>query len=144
MAPSLRVGDPSKPKPTRATVIVPMTFSNVSYLSEVMAGVEPGEPNALHVCLMAPLSVVEQRIRARADAPGVAPSPWTLRRAAACCVAHLSAEFAVHVDAGARTPPEVAAEVVALAGALPIKALQPTNGAHRLRVIARCSRGACG
>jgi hypothetical protein len=96
----------------RGTVIVPMTFSNVSYLSEVMAGVERGEPNPLHVCLVAPLSVVERRIRARADALGVAPSPWTLRRAAECCVAHRSAEFAVHVDAGVRTPPEVAAEVL--------------------------------
>jgi hypothetical protein len=118
----------------RGTVIVPMTFSNVSYLREVMAGVERGEPNALHVCLVAPLSVVERRIRARADALGVAPSPWTLRRAAECCVAHRSAEFAVHVDAGARTPPEVAAELVALAGA-PNAALPPTNGAYRLRVL---------
>jgi hypothetical protein len=110
----------------RAKVIVPMTFSNVSYLREVMAGVAPGEPHALHVCLVAPLSVVERRIRARADALGVAPSLWTLRRAAECCVAHRSAEFALHVDAGARTPLEVAAEVIALVGA-PNKARPPAE-----------------
>jgi len=98
----------------RTTVIVPMTFSNVSYLREVVAGVEPGEPKVLHVCLMAPMSVVEQRIRARADALGVAPSSWTLRRAAECCAAHQSPEFALHVPAGSRTPEEVGSDVVAL------------------------------
>ena len=116
-----------------------MTFSNVSYLREVMAGVEKDEPNVLHVCLMAPLSVVEQRIRARADALGVAPSPWTLRRAAECCLAHRSAEFAVHIEAGPRTPSEVAAELAALLGALPDKPLPPTNGAHHSIAIARYS-----
>lgn len=97
----------------RTTVIVPMTFSNLSYLHEVVAGVEPREPKVLHVCLVAPLPVVEHRIRARADALGVAPSSWTLRRAAECCAAHQSSGFALHVPAGSRTPDEVASDVIA-------------------------------
>jgi hypothetical protein len=96
-----------------------MTFSNVSYLREVLTGVEPGDSKVVHVCLIAPLSIVERRIKARAQAQGVEPSPWELRRAAECCVAHQSPEFALHVQVGSLKPAEVAAEVIALASALP-------------------------
>ncbi len=113
----------------RTTVIVPMTYSNVSYLREVMTGVESGESRVLHLCLTAPWPVVEQRIRVRAAALGVAPSAWTLRRAAECCVDHQSPEFALHVPTSCRTPEEVASVVVALARVLPNPPLQPTSGA---------------
>ncbi|MEO8482587.1 MAG: AAA family ATPase [Acidobacteriota bacterium] len=128
----------------RTTVIVPMTYSDVSYLREVVTGVETGEPRVLHLCLTAPWSVVEQRIRARAAALGVAPSSWTLRRAAECCVAHQSPEFALHVPTGSRTPEEVASAVMALARALPNAPLQPTSGAGttiRFKTTVNAARG---
>ena len=58
----------------------------------------------LHVCLLAPLPVVQERLKARADARGEALSPWSLRRADECGAAHQASEFALHVQTAFRDP----------------------------------------
>ena len=50
----------------RRNVIVPMAFSNLSYLHEVRAGISRSEPHVLHLCLVAPMEVVEERLCRRA------------------------------------------------------------------------------
>lgn len=86
-------------------VVVPMAFSNLAYLDEVRDGLRRFEPRVLHVCLVAPLAVVEERLRSRkAEA-------WAFRQAAECCRAHARDEFAVHIDA-TRTPEEIAGEIL--------------------------------
>lgn len=75
-------------------VIVPMAFSNLAYLSEIRDGAARGDRQTLHVCLIAPIEIVRERLARRGDA-----GAWEERRAEECCVAHARDEFAVHVDA---------------------------------------------
>jgi hypothetical protein len=87
-------------------VIVPMAFSNVSYLDEIRTAL----PDAHHVCLVAPLEVVQSRLRTRTLTPR--DEAWQFRRAAECCAAHQDARFARHVDAAARSVEEIAREIL--------------------------------
>ena len=86
-------------------VIVPMAFSNLAYLDEIRRGLGRFEPHVVHVCLVAPVDVVHERIRGRGDV-----DRWPYDRAAECCVAHASAEFATHISA-AGTPDDLAEEL---------------------------------
>ena len=95
----------------RDTVIVPMTFSNESYLRELVTGVRGVDADTFHFCLTAPLGVVQQRLQQRDALRG--PTAWQLRRAAECCQAHQKAEYAVHVPTESRSPREVAAAILA-------------------------------
>ena len=88
----------------RPNVIVPMAFSNPAYLEEIRSAAERIDDRVLHVCLVAPLPVVEERLRRRGA------EPWSFRRAAECCVAHESVVFATHVNAE-RDPHELAEEL---------------------------------
>jgi chloramphenicol 3-O-phosphotransferase len=89
-----------------SNVVVPMTFTNRAYLEEIRRGVAAFEPNIFHVCLVAPLPIVEARLRARgADR---VRNAWEFRRAAECCDAHRSPDFSRHVDASERTTGELA------------------------------------
>lgn len=93
------------------TVVVPMAFSNPAYLDEMRGRLARGGEDVLHCCLVAPLDVVEDRLRRRgADR---ARNAWEFRRAAECCVAHTTAAFAIHVDATG-DPRSVAESVVAI------------------------------
>ena len=89
----------------RSTVIVPMAFSNLAYLTELLAGVRRFDPRVRHFCLTAPFEVV----RARLERRGI--TAWQLRRAAECCAAHRAPEFAEHVATEARDAEDVAAEI---------------------------------
>ncbi|MBA2707879.1 MAG: hypothetical protein H0U59_08765 [Gemmatimonadaceae bacterium] len=89
-----------------ATVVVPMAFSNASYLSELREGIERFEPQRFHSCLVAPVEVVHARLAARGADPG--RHAWQYRRAAECSAVHGSAGFATHVDAANRTSEELA------------------------------------
>src|SRR5688500_5631952 len=51
----------------RRNVIVPMAFSNVAYLEEIRRGLEP---DVMHVCLVAPIEVVQERLRHRGKDAG--------------------------------------------------------------------------
>jgi hypothetical protein len=88
------------------TVIVPMAFSDQGYLDEVQRGAEAFDPHVYHFCLIAPLSVVQQRLRARGSDP--VSHAWEYRRAAECCAAHQDQRFLRHIDATAGDPEQLA------------------------------------
>nr|MDQ3282054.1 hypothetical protein [Acidobacteriota bacterium] len=96
----------------RPNVIVPMAFSNIDYLREIQRGIARFEPDAYHVCLVAPLSVVEERLRTRRLQPKDAA--WQFRRAAECCAVHGDPAFATHINAADRTVREVAGEILGI------------------------------
>jgi len=95
-----------------ATVVVPMAFSNASYLSEVRDAIARFDPQVLHVCLVAPVEVVHARLRARGSDPR--RHAWEYRRASECCAVHGSARFAIHVDSSDRTPEQLADYLISL------------------------------
>jgi predicted kinase len=95
----------------RRVVVVPMAFSNEEYLRELVAQIRRSDVETFHFCLVAPLAVVQQRLRHRAGRRG--PTAWQLRRAVECCSAHQRPEFAVHVPTENRSPPQIADEILA-------------------------------
>ncbi|MBV9044474.1 MAG: hypothetical protein JO348_01535 [Alphaproteobacteria bacterium] len=97
-------------------VIVPMAFSNRAYLKQIMDGARRVDPDVHHFCLVAPLPVVEARLRHRGDAPF--HLEWQLRRAKTCCEAHKSPDFAIRIDASDR-PPDVLAQEIARVLSMP-------------------------
>jgi predicted kinase len=90
-------------------IVVPMTFSNSAYLDEIRAGISRFEPRLFHVCLVAPIEVIRERL-ARRDVKA-ADTAWQFRRAAECCNVHDRPEFAVQIGAFNRSPDEIAAEL---------------------------------
>ena len=90
-------------------VIVPMTFSEPRYLDEIRRGAQRFDRHVHHFCLVAPLEVVQERLRARGDQPDT--HPWEYRRAAECCDAHRSDWSRQHIDASAATPTQLAAHI---------------------------------
>lgn len=95
----------------RGTVVVPMAFSNESYLTEFVAHARSFDGDTFHFCLTAPLAVVQQRLHQRSGSRG--PTAWQLRRAAECCHAHQNPAYAVHVPTENRSVREVADEILA-------------------------------
>jgi hypothetical protein len=91
-------------------IVVPMAFSDLSHLREIRSGIARFEPRALHFCLVAPLEVIHDRLRQRGSSGEDAA--WQYRRAAECCTAHESSEFATHIRAEGRTVDEIAEEIV--------------------------------
>jgi hypothetical protein len=94
----------------KQNVIVPMAFSDVSYLQEIRTGISRFESSQFHFCLVAPIEVVHQRLRNRTL--NQSDAAWQFRRAAECCVVHRGEEFAMHVDAADRDAEEIAEEIV--------------------------------
>lgn len=92
----------------RRVVIVPMAFTNLAYLGEIVSYLRERGVPTLHFCLTAPHSVVLERLHARQRR---GPTAWQLRRSAECCAAHGSPEFAQHVPAADRTPREIADDI---------------------------------
>jgi hypothetical protein len=97
----------------RPTVLVPMTFSNLDYLREILSGVQRFDSQVRHFCLTAPLAVVEARLARRGSDPTHRVTAWQLRRAAECCAAHAAPEFSEHVATDHRDVREVAMEIEA-------------------------------
>jgi len=95
----------------RRAVIIPMTFSNRSYLSEVTSGLARSGRPVLHFCLTAPLEVVRRRLKQRGEPEGDPQWSWVHQRAAECCAAHQSLEFETRVPACERSPTAIAAEL---------------------------------
>ena len=98
----------------RGTVIVPMAFSNFSYLREFLDGARAADREVVLVCLVAPLAVVQHRLAARAAGHDTIVSAWEVKRAAECCEAHLSDVFGRPVAAGCRSPESLAEEIATL------------------------------
>ena len=92
----------------RPNIVVPMAFTNPSYLQEIRTGISRFEPRVLHFCLVAPVEVVHERLRRRGDGPAAA---WAYRRAAECCSVHAGDEFAEHVAADC-DPESIAEELL--------------------------------
>lgn len=100
----------------RTPVIIPMAFSNSGYLDEVRAGLARSRQPVLHFCLTAPVEVVRERLTARGEPLGDPAWSWVHRRAAECCEAHQSSDFATHVPTEKRPPTLIAAQLAALIG----------------------------
>ena len=100
----------------RSTVIVPMAFSDVGHLNEVRSGLAQSGRPVLHVCLVAPLDVVRDRLTARGEPRSDPRWAWVHRRAEECCVAHQSAAFATHIPTAGRAPAEIAGQIAASLG----------------------------
>jgi thymidylate kinase len=94
----------------RKTVIVPMAFSNVSYLGEFLSHFRDRAIPTHHFCLTAPHRVVLARLHARERRRG--PDQWQLRRSAECCDVHGAPEFAEHIPTADHSALEVANEVL--------------------------------
>ena len=92
----------------RPNVVVPMAISNAAYLAELRDGASRFDPRVLHVCLVAPFGVVQERLRGRGNDAG----EWAMRRARECCDAHADPRFAVQVDAQ-REPSAIVEELLA-------------------------------
>ncbi|HZF31595.1 MAG TPA: AAA family ATPase [Gammaproteobacteria bacterium] len=94
----------------RRTVVVPMAFSNTSYLDQFLAGVRRHDSETFHFCLTAPLCAVRERLERRETRRGA--TAWQLRRSDECCLAHRRPEFAEHVATEHRTPQAVAEHIL--------------------------------
>jgi hypothetical protein len=92
----------------RATIIVPMAFTNLAYLEDFLAYLRSCGVSTRHFCLTAPHALVLERLAAREKR---GPTPWQLRRSAECCDAHRAPEFAEHVPTAGRSAHEVAKEI---------------------------------
>jgi hypothetical protein len=97
----------------RSVMIVPMAFSNLSYLQEIRQGIGRYESSLLHFCLVARVEVVNDRLRRRHAGTVDQNTSWQYRRAAECCMAHPGPEFAEHIDTSDLDAGEVATEVLA-------------------------------
>lgn len=94
------------------SVVVPMAFSNAEYLDEIRRGASRFDRDVRHICLVAPEEVVHERLRRRGTDPSNAA--WEYRRASECCRAHESETFGQQVEAGVRTPEEIADEILTI------------------------------
>ena len=101
----------------RSNVVVPMAFSEVSYLREIRAGIARFDEDIMHLCLVAPLEVVHQRLRSRGEDPASPGGAWAFRRASECCEAHAAPEFAEQVPTAGRTPEAIVGDLLRRIGA---------------------------
>jgi chloramphenicol 3-O-phosphotransferase len=97
----------------RRIVIVPMAFSRLDYLHELLRGAARFDADVRHFCLVAPLPIVLERLAKRGGDLADPALAWQVRRAEECCVAHRSAEYAEPIEASDRTPEQLAAEIAA-------------------------------
>src|SRR5206468_578597 len=72
----------------RGPVFVPMTFSNLEYLSYVLSGIRSFEPNVRLFCLTASLESIRNRIRDRGTAIDESETSWIMRHTKECVRAH--------------------------------------------------------
>jgi hypothetical protein len=96
----------------RGSVIVPMAFSNYSYLDEIVAGIRGNQPATRIFCLRAGLPTIERRLAergAKIEGPG---SEWLARRIRECDEAHRDARFGEPVETEGRPPRAVAADIL--------------------------------
>jgi chloramphenicol 3-O-phosphotransferase len=93
----------------RRIIIVPMAFSNTTYLQEIRTGIHRFEPCEAHFCLVAPIEIIRERQQNRpANAIDAA---WQDRRATECCAVHHEKAFALQINAANRKPNEIADEI---------------------------------
>jgi chloramphenicol 3-O-phosphotransferase len=94
----------------RQNIVVPMAFSDTNYLREIRSGISRFESSQFHFCLVAPIEVVQQRLRNRTL--NQRDAAWQFRRAAECCAVHRGEEFATQVDTADRDVKQIAEEIM--------------------------------
>ncbi len=104
---SLTVREARRRARRRTALLVPQAISCRAYLGEIRDRIGSGGLAVVHFCLVAPLEVVQARLRERGDA-----GAWVLRRAAECCAAHADPFFAEHVPTEGRSPEAVAQAIL--------------------------------
>jgi chloramphenicol 3-O-phosphotransferase len=92
----------------RRPLIVPMTLANVAYFREIKAGFEQIATPVLHVCLVASLPTIQQRLLSRGDLEG----GWSWRMAKRCVVALHGPEFEAYIDVEQLTIDQIAEHIL--------------------------------
>jgi predicted kinase len=87
-------------------VVVPMTLVDDAYFDEIVGGVRRSGVRVLHVALVAPADMIEERLRARSQMEG-----WGHDRVDRCVAALDGAQFAEHLDASVATAPQLARQI---------------------------------
>jgi chloramphenicol 3-O-phosphotransferase len=96
-------------------VIVPMTLVNRGYFDEVVGGLRRSGVALHHFTLTASPAILRRRLRRRLAWP--ASRRWALARVEPCAAALADPIFAVQVDTEGRKVAEIAADILARAGA---------------------------
>lgn len=82
------------------TLVVPMTIWRTPYFEEVTNGLKQIDPVFYHFCLIAPITIIRERLLARGEEPG----SWAERQAEHCVTAFESPAFDSKIDAVTNTP----------------------------------------
>jgi thymidylate kinase len=89
-------------------VIVPMAFTNLTYLDDFSRALSHTAP-VTRICLVAPLELVRQRLLARAKSERrMALTEFEIERSTECVQAHAHPEFGAKIDATANLEAVVA------------------------------------
>lgn len=94
----------------RCTLIMPMTIWHRPYFEEVMAGLRQHEDQLYHFCLTASAETIAARLHQRNYLP--ATHAFCYEHIEPCVAAFKSPLFAVQLDAEAKTPEELAEEIL--------------------------------
>ena len=92
-------------------VLVPMTFSRLEYLTQILSGIRSFEPEVRVFCLMASLESIRKRLHGRGT-PIDESATWILRRTEECVRAHQDPCFGEGVDTEGRSIADVVEEVL--------------------------------
>jgi broad-specificity NMP kinase len=93
---------------TAGMIIVPMTFTNKTYLDEIMIGITRYDPDVRQFCLTADLAVVRQRLQKRGSPTDAAGKEWIDRRILECNDAHRQPGFGEVIKTDELTADQVA------------------------------------
>jgi hypothetical protein len=92
---------------TTGPVIVPMTFSNLAYLDEVLRGIRAFAPDTRVFCLTASLDCIRQRLIARGTPVTGPEASWIQRRTQQCVRAHADPRFGELIDTKGRSVTDI-------------------------------------
>lgn len=96
----------------RSPVIIPMAFCDRPYFDEVTAGIGRFERDLRIFCLRASVETVRRRLAGRGTPTEGASAEWIARRIVECAEAHRDPRFGEPIDTEARSPSEIADEIV--------------------------------
>jgi predicted kinase len=94
-------------------LIVPMAL-DLALLDELRDALTARGCRVLHVCLVAPVQTVHQRLKRRGVTPTSDEGMWVYPRASAACRDHSSDAFARRIDAEGKDPDAIVDEIIAL------------------------------
>lgn len=97
---------------TRATVIVPMAFSDRGYLDEVLDGIRRGGAATMIFCLTASEATIRKRLQQRGENFSRRSGDWAIRKARVCIEAHHDPHFSEPIDTEVMDAEEVANEII--------------------------------